>query len=77
MRVDSSVTQTKPPPTAIPAGPSPTRIVSTTRFAFGSILETLCPSTFTAQIEPAPKRDVVLDDHDGHPAVELGHCRGA
>ena len=45
------VTQTKPPPTAIPSGPFPTWIVSMTTCLTGSILETLWASTLVAQIE--------------------------
>ncbi len=48
------VTQTKPPPTAIPLGLLPTGIVLTTIRFSGSIRETELPSAFVTQIARSP-----------------------
>ena len=50
-------TQTAPAPVAIPLGPLPTGIVSTTAFVPGSIRDTVWPSALATQYAPFAGRD--------------------
>src|SRR5262245_15485046 len=52
-------TQTAPAPVAIPLGPLPTGIVSTTAFVPGSIRDTVCPSALVTQYAPSPAATAV------------------
>ena len=52
-------TQTAPAPVAIPLGPLPTGIVSTTAFVPGSIRDTVWPSALVTQYAPSPAATAV------------------